>query len=107
MVDSRCAMISVVRPCAMRSSSRLDGALGARVERRRGLVEDHQRRVLQEGARDRDALLLAARKLHAALADHGVVLLRQRQDELVHLRRLGRLDHLGHAGAERGRSAML
>ena len=41
----------------------LDGPLVGRIERRGGLVEDQDRRVLQQRARDRDALLLAARQL--------------------------------------------
>src|SRR5690606_12306145 len=42
---------------------RLNFALGARVERRRRLVEDEDARALQNRARDRHALLLAAREL--------------------------------------------
>ena len=48
----------------------LDRRLGAAVERAGRLVEDQDRRVLEQGAGDGDALLLAARKLEAALADH-------------------------------------
>ena len=44
-------------------------ALGFGVERRRRLVEQDDRRLLQEGARDGDALALAARQLGALLAD--------------------------------------
>ena len=47
-------------------------ALRFRVERRGRLVEDQQRRVLEERARDGDALALAARQAHAVLADHRV-----------------------------------
>ena len=47
----------------------LDRALVGRIERRGGLVEDQDRRVLQQRARDRHALLLAAAQLQAALAD--------------------------------------
>jgi hypothetical protein len=43
-----------------------------RVEMRGRLVEDQDRRVLQEGARDRDALALAAAQTGAALADRRV-----------------------------------
>src|SRR5690606_39777337 len=38
------------------------------IESRSGLIEDQQRRVLQESARNRDPLLLAARKLGAIIA---------------------------------------
>ena len=55
-----------------------DLLLGQRVERRRRLVEDQQVRPAQQRARDRQALLLAARHLHAALADHRVQPLRRR-----------------------------
>jgi hypothetical protein len=49
----------------------LDGALVGRVQRRGGLVEDQDRRVLQQGAGNGHALLFAARELEAALAHHG------------------------------------
>ena len=68
-------------------------ALG--VERGGGLVEQQQRRVAQDRARDRDALALAARQRHAALADRRVVALRQALDELVGKRLLGRAPHVG------------
>ena len=47
------------------------------------LVEQKDRRVAQYGARDGDALALAARQRHAALADLGLVALVQLEDELV------------------------
>ena len=50
----------------------LDRRLDLRIERRRRLVEDQDRRVLQHDAGDGDALPLAAGQLHAALADMGV-----------------------------------
>ena len=65
--------------------------LRLRVERRGRLVEDEDRRVAQDRARDRDPLLLAAREAVAALADHRVVALRERRDQLVDLRRARRL----------------
>ena len=55
----------------------LHRALGLGVEGAGGLVEHQDRRVAQHGARDRDALLLAAGEAVAALADHGVVALGQ------------------------------
>src|SRR5215472_1854133 len=51
----------------------LDVLLGVAVERRSRLVEQKDRRALEDRAGDRDALLLPARKLQAALADLGVV----------------------------------
>ena len=44
-------------------------ALGCGVERARRLVEDQDRRILQQRARDREALALAAGERAAALAD--------------------------------------
>src|SRR5215813_6891668 len=72
----------------------LDRELDLAVERRGGLVEHEDRRVLEDDARERDALALPARELHAALADvRGIagasVPVAQTQDELVRLR-LGR-----------------
>jgi hypothetical protein len=51
----------------------LDQTLGLGVDRRGRLVQDQDRRVLQERPRDREPLLLAARQPHAPLADHRVV----------------------------------
>ena len=51
----------------------LDRRLDFGVERAGRLVEQQDRRVLQHHARDRDALPLSARELHAALADVRVV----------------------------------
>ena len=69
--------------------------LGLGVERARRLVEDEDRRVAQDRARDRDPLLLAAGEAVAALADDGVVALGQRRDHVVDPGSLGgRLDLL-------------
>ena len=57
----------------------LDVPLGVAVERRGRLVEQQDRRAFQDGARDGDALLLAAGELEAALADLGVVALRRQR----------------------------
>ena len=58
-----------------------DVLLGAGVERAGRLVEQQDRRVLDEGPRDRDALLLAARELEPALAHLGGEALRQALDQ--------------------------
>ena len=60
-----------------RLERRLHHALALGVERAGRLVEQQQRRVLQHRARDRDALALAARQAHAALAEEGLVALGQ------------------------------
>ncbi len=61
----------------------LDDGLAFRVHRREGLVEDQDGRVTQEGARDGDALALAARQPDPTLTDDGVVPQGQPRDELV------------------------
>ena len=60
-----------------------NGLLVDRVEMRGRLVEDQDRRILEEGARDRDALALAAAEAGAALADRRVEAIRQGGDELA------------------------
>ncbi len=54
--------------------------LGLGVEVRRRLVEDHDRRLLEQHACDREPLLLAARHAVAALADDRVVAVGQALD---------------------------
>src|SRR5690606_21703184 len=76
----------------------LDRALGLGVEGRGRLVEDQDRRVLQEDARDRQPLLLTARELHAALADQRVEALRQALDQLLELSPARGLEDLLVAG---------
>ena len=83
MVDSRCAIMIVVRLSRDAVERLLDRLLGAAVERARGFVEHEDRRILEQSPGDRDALLLAARELQAALADHRFVFLRKRRDEAV------------------------
>ncbi len=51
----------------------LDRRLGLAVERRRGFIEQQDRRVLEKCARDGDALALTAGELEAAIADERVV----------------------------------
>ena len=74
--------------------------LGFRIERGGRLVEQDDRRVLDQRARDRDALALAAGKLGAALADQGVVAFGKAGDEFVGVGGLGGGDDLllGRAG---------
>ena len=86
MVESRCAITSVVRSLRYAVERVLDFLLGVAVERGGRLVEHQDRRRLEDGARDGDALLLAARQLQPALADLGLVALRRNADEAVDLR---------------------
>ena len=62
---------------------RLHERLALRVETAGRLVEEEHGRVTDQGARDGEALLLAAREAYAARADGGVVALREGDDEVV------------------------
>ena len=64
----RCAAITVVRP-ARDARPRRARRLGLPVEGSGRLVQQQQRRVAQESARERDALALPGRQSHAALAE--------------------------------------
>ena len=79
IVDSRCAMTIVRAALHQRLQRGLHLPLGFGVERRGRLVEDQDRRVLEQRARDRQALALAAGQAHAVLADQGVEALRHRR----------------------------
>jgi hypothetical protein len=61
----------------------LHGAFGFGVERAGGFVQDQNRRVLQNGAGDGEALALAAGKRDAFFADDGVEALGFLHDEIV------------------------
>src|SRR6266480_490179 len=75
---------------------------GVLVEIAARLVEDQDLGPLQEGARDRDALALAAGEAHAVLADDRLVALRKLLDEAVDLRHAARLDDLREVGVRAG-----
>ncbi|CAA9321894.1 MAG: hypothetical protein AVDCRST_MAG40-1504, partial [uncultured Gemmatimonadaceae bacterium] len=77
-----------------------DDGLRARVDRGGRLVEDEDRRVLEEGAGHRDALALAARQARPALAEEGVVALGQGGDEVVRVRGARGLLHLEVRGLQ-------
>src|SRR5262249_50757416 len=72
----------------------LDFFLGVAVECTGRLVEEQDRRPLEDCPRDSDTLLLSPRQLEAALAYHGTVTLGQHADETVDLRQARRLAHL-------------
>ena len=91
-------MAMTVRPRISRSSAVADRFLGLDVERRGRLVQQQDRRVLQEGAGDRDPLALAAGKLDAALADHCGEALGHGLDEAEAARRACRGDDFLVAG---------
>ena len=67
-----------------------DHGFGLHVDRARRLVEDQERRVLQECARQRDPLALATGELNPALSDRRRIAARQARDEVVRARRLRR-----------------
>ncbi len=69
-------------PFAQRLETRLDMLLGDVVHRRGRLVHDQHRRVLEERARNRQALALSAGKAHAPLAHLRIESPRQVFDEL-------------------------
>ena len=94
MVESRWAMMMVVRPTVEPLQRLLDQQLGLSIHRRGRLVQDEHGSVLEHGAGDGEALLLPTGELDAPLTDEGIVAVRQRLDELVGVGHPGRLDHL-------------
>ena len=68
------------------------------IERRGRFVQQQQRRIAQDRARDRDALALAAGQRHAALAERRVEAARQAADEFGGMRKLGGALDLGIGG---------
>ena len=59
-----------------------NACFGLYVQRRRGFIEDQYPRALEQGPRDREPLLLAARQPGTALADLGLIALRQSLDRV-------------------------
>ena len=85
-LEKRCEMRSTERP-SRSSPSRSKSRLSARASSAAGrLVEDHERRVAEERARERDALPLADREVVAAgelAAEHRLVALGEPLEEVV------------------------
>ncbi len=75
----------------------LHQALARRVERARRLVEQQDRPVGEQRARNREPLALSARERHAALAELGVERLRQALDEFERMRLLAGALHFFQA----------
>ena len=70
----------------------MDKGFVFRIGERCGLVQDHDRRIFQNGPGKRDTLAFAARQVDALRADHRVQALGQLRDDVVALRRVrGRL----------------
>ena len=103
-VDSRCAMAITVRPCISRSSACLDRLFAFAVQCAGRLVQQQDRRVLQQCPGDRQPLTLSAGELHAAVADHGGEAIGQRLDELAAVRHLGGGQHVLPRSRRGGRS---
>jgi hypothetical protein len=91
---------------ALRTNCSLEHAmnhlLAFEIDLARGLVENQNCRIAQDGPSQRDALALAAGKFAAALADHGLVtVLEFLFDEAMGMRLLRRGDHLFARGVRR------
>ncbi len=84
-------MSNVVRVLAIRRSVAWISSSMRGVDRRRGVVEQQDRRVGEERARERDALPLTTRQRQALLTDDCLVAVRELHDEFV-----------GFGGAGRG-----
>ena len=84
-VRIRWAMTSTVLPRSRRERGGLDGALVFHIQAGGGLVQQHHRRVLQQGPGDGDPLPLPAGKGGAVLPDHRLVALGQFADEFIAL----------------------
>ncbi len=61
-----------------------------RIDRGQGVVQNQNRRLKQNRSRDRQPLPLAAAKVRAVFADHGVVAFGQLDDEFMRRRDFGR-----------------
>ena len=73
----------------------LDQLFGFGIQRAGRLIQQQDRRVLQQRPRDRQPLALTAGQHHAAVADHRIESLRQRLDEFAAARGFGGGQHLG------------
>ena len=78
-------------PFRRRPDRLLDFVLGGAVDGAGAVVQDQDRRVGDEGARQRQTLTLPAAQRDAALPDDRLVAFGEAQDELVRLRLLRRL----------------
>ena len=71
--------------------------LSVLIDADRGLLDDHDRRVVQVGPRQRDPELLVGLEVMAERADDRVVAVGQVLDEVVGMGQLGGLDDAGQA----------
>ena len=75
-----------------------DRTLGDRVERRRGLVEDQEGRILEDCPGDGDPLFFAPREFEPTFANHRVVPVGRTADEIVESGEDRRLFDIGFGG---------
>src|SRR5437879_2235675 len=66
-------------------NSALNLILGGAIDRAGRVVQNQDARIGQQGARDGDALALAARERHAALANLGLISFFEAHDKLMRL----------------------
>src|ERR1700730_3813744 len=85
----------------------LDDVFALGIERTGGFVEYQHRRIVNEGARDRQALALPARQIGRALLEHRRVALRQPLDEFVRAGELGGTDDFVQRGGRLGHRDVL
>ena len=69
----------------LRSKGAADGGVRRSVHSAGGIVQNHDLRLLQEGAGNAEPLLLAARKVASALSDLRFITVREGADEAVRL----------------------
>src|SRR5437764_8572594 len=86
-------------PLDQRLQGMHDLGFGLHVQAGRRLIQDQDRRVAQDGARDGQALPLAAGEVLALLAHPRLVALGQRQDRLMDVGVFGRIHNLVVTGA--------
>ena len=94
IVARRCAMTNVVRFFMTSSSAASTPGFGRGIERAGRLIENQDRRILQQRARNRQALALAARQRAPALAHFGFKSVGIVFDEIECLRPRGGRAHL-------------
>src|SRR5262245_10174738 len=87
-------------PLAQMLDRALNLPLGFGIERGSGLVEEDDRRVLEQRACDCDALALAAGELQPMFSYGRVVSARERHDEIMRVSGLGGGNDLGFGGAQ-------
>ena len=84
-----------------------DSGFGFHIDGAGRFIQNEDRSVLQESPRHRDALALAAGKAHATFSHQGFISLRQANDKIVGIGRLGGCYNFCFAGARSGVSNVL